>query len=170
MTYQREGTQNAIIIAEDDVLVRMVTADILTDAGYRVLEAGNAEEALRLLDVRPNVRVLLTDVNMPGNLDGYALARIVDMRWPGVGVIVISGRMQPRPGDLPARSRFHQKPVSASDLLEAVARLMPSAPITIPFTEAVAAVPVLPSAIKIGAPHADVGVTGSLAQPLPDPE
>src|SRR3954469_3859229 len=59
-----------ILLVEDEVLVRMVAADVLEDAGFTVLESTNAEEALRLLETRPDVQVLFTDVNMPGALDG----------------------------------------------------------------------------------------------------
>ena len=66
-----------ILLVEDEVLVRMVAADVLEDAGFTVLESTNAEEALTLLETRPDVQVLFTDVNMPGALDGLGLAQTV---------------------------------------------------------------------------------------------
>ena len=66
-----------ILLVEDEVLVRMVAADVLEDAGFTVLESTNAEEALRLLETRSDVQVLFTDVNMPGALDGLGLAQTV---------------------------------------------------------------------------------------------
>jgi CheY-like chemotaxis protein len=101
-----------ILLVEDETLVRMIASDVLTeDAGYRVIEAGNADEALTLLEVRHDVRLVFTDVDMPGSLNGYALARIVDMRWPGIGVIVTSGLNGPA-SETCRRSRvFSQSPI-----------------------------------------------------------
>ena len=72
-----------ILLVEDEVLVRMVAADVLEDAGFTVLESTNAEEALRLLETRPDVQVLFTDVNMPGALDGLGLRRPCTNDHPG---------------------------------------------------------------------------------------
>src|SRR4051794_27698124 len=91
-----------ILIVEDEPLVRMFASDLLTEeGGYRVIEAVNADEALILLETRHDVRLVFTDVDMPGQLNGFALARIVDMRFPGVKVIVTSARSRPGIGDLP---------------------------------------------------------------------
>jgi CheY-like chemotaxis protein len=79
-----ENRPPVILVVEDETLLRMLAGDILTeDAGYRVIEAVNADEALILLESRHDVRLVFTDVNMPGALNGFALARIVDMRFPG---------------------------------------------------------------------------------------
>ena len=89
--------RTVVLVAEDESLVRMFTADFLVEAGYTVIEASSAVAALRQLEVTPNVRVLLTDVEMPGEMDGLELAREVQSRWPEVVIIVTSdGRAQPR--------------------------------------------------------------------------
>ena len=111
----------AILIAEDEALLRMVAHDVLVEAGYSVIEAVNAGEALLLLDARPDTRVLFTDVRMPGSLDGFALAHIVSRKCPYVGILVASGDLRPRPADLPPGARFLPKPYSPSALLEAIA-------------------------------------------------
>jgi CheY-like chemotaxis protein len=95
-----------ILLVEDEVLVRMVAADVLEDAGFTVLESASAEEALRLLETRPDVQVLFTDVNMPGTLDGLGLAQTVHERSPGVSILIGSGRIRPSPGELPPGTRF----------------------------------------------------------------
>ena len=101
-----------ILLVEDEVLVRMVAADVLEDAGFTVLESTNAEEALRLLETRSDVQVLFTDVNMPGALDGLGLAQTVHERSPGVGILIGSGRIglppascRRGPGSSPSRMR-----------------------------------------------------------------
>ena len=109
-----------ILLVQDEVLVRMVAADVLEDAGFTVLESTNAEEALRLLETRPDVQVLFTDVNMPGALDGLGLAQTVHERSPGVGILIGSGRVRPDLGELPPGTRFIAKPYASSALTDAV--------------------------------------------------
>src|SRR3954447_9448148 len=108
-----------ILLVEDEVLVRMVAADVLEDAGFTILESTNAEEALRLLETRPDVQVLFTEVNMPGALDGLGLAQTVHERSPGVGILIGSGRVRPDPGELPPGTRFIAKPYASSALTDA---------------------------------------------------
>jgi CheY-like chemotaxis protein len=117
--------------SEDDFLtgcpvpVNTQSWDILTeDAGYRVIEAVNADEALILLESRHDVRLVFTDVNMPGSLNGFALARIVDMRFPGIKVIVTSGLARPGVGDLPKGKRFLPKPHAPSALITMVQEML----------------------------------------------
>src|SRR3954469_10335356 len=109
-----------ILVVEDEVLVRMVAADVLSDAGFTVLESASAEEALRLLEIRPDVQVLFTDVNMPGALDGLGLAQAVHNRSPGIGILIGSGRIRPGPGELPPGTRFIAKPYAPSALTDAI--------------------------------------------------
>ena len=69
--------KRTILIVEDEALVRVIGSDALEDAGYDVLEAASADEALRLLDANDDVRLLFTDIRMPGKLDGLQLANLV---------------------------------------------------------------------------------------------
>ena len=73
----------------------MYNVDMLSDAGFDVIEAGNADEALKLLTDISDIRVVFTDVEMPGRIDGFELADLVEARWPGIGVVVTSGRRLP---------------------------------------------------------------------------
>jgi len=165
-----------ILVVEDEPLVRMLISDILTeDGGYRVIEAVNADEALTLLEARHDVRLVLTDVDMPGTLNGFALARTIDLRFPGVKVIVASGRMAPGPGDLPNGVPFLSKPFAPSALLKITRQALGPAdsPIMIPTADNTAndaGAPVRPAAIKIDQSHTGIGIAGGLAQPLPEPE
>jgi CheY-like chemotaxis protein len=112
-----------VLIVDDEDLVRMVGSDILDEGGYRVLEAGNAAEALQCLESETEVVVLFTDVNMPGTPDGLGLARMVNSRWPEVKILVASGNVRPRAGDLPDDGVFLSKPYRADDLLSLVRQL-----------------------------------------------
>jgi CheY-like chemotaxis protein len=150
-------------------------ADHLTeDAGYRVIEAVNADEALILLESRHDVRLVFTDVNMPGALNGFALARIVDMRFPGIKVIVTSGLARPGVGDLPKGKRFLPKPYAPSALITMVQEMLGemAGPVMIPLDPPTVeqGSPVLPTALKISQMHTGIGAVGGLAQPLPEPE
>jgi CheY-like chemotaxis protein len=79
-----------ILVVEDDILVRMAAADHLRDAGHRVLEAADGQEALSLLRASEPIEVVFSDVNMPG-MDGIALARWIAAELPGVKVVLTSG-------------------------------------------------------------------------------
>lgn len=155
--------------------MRMFAWDILTeDAGYRVIEAVNADEALILLESRHDVRLVFTDVDMPGSLNGFALARMVDMRFPEIKVLVTSGHTRPGIGDLPKGKRFLPKPYAPSALIAMVQEMLDerAAPIMNspdPVTAEQGAL-VLPMAIKVGQMHSGIGAAGGLAQPLPEPE
>jgi DNA-binding NtrC family response regulator len=161
-----EPAAPVILVVEDDALVRMVVSDTLADAGYRVIDAVTADEALRLLNMRSDVRVVITDVRMPGKLDGFALARIVAERWPEVGLLVSSGDTWPAPGDLPPRARYVPKPCPPSALMTAVRTLLDETSASTDEVSVVGAAPVLPvSEVTKAAGQAAFG--GGLAQPLP---
>jgi|GEM_PF-482336 len=115
----------SILLVEDEALIRMSTADALIEAGYRVLEASAADEALLLLEARTDVRVLVTDVRMPGKLDGLALARLVGGRWPHIRIVVASGHAAPGDGAVPEGTAFVSKPYRTSMLLDRLRALAP---------------------------------------------
>ena len=108
-------SQALIIVADDDVLERMGASYMFSDAGYQVLEAGNADVALRFFETNADIRLLFTDVSMPGTINGAELARQVAERWPRVGIMMTSGR--PFPRDLPQSVRFHAKPYAPKEVL-----------------------------------------------------
>ena len=81
-----------------------------------MLEAESADEALRFFETNIDIKVLFTDVSMPGSMSGSDLAHHVAERWPGVGIIITSGR--PRPEPLPLGTRFHAKPYQPSNVLQ----------------------------------------------------
>ncbi len=91
-----------------------------------MLEAQDADEAFERLKRRDDIRVVLTDVAMPGSLNGFEFARLVAQGWPEVGVMVISGKAPPKEGDLPPNAVFVPKPVNSKTLVEKVRSLMSS--------------------------------------------
>jgi DNA-binding NtrC family response regulator len=110
-----------VLVVEDDTLVRDVIVDILLEAGFEALEAGCANEGLHALAGHP-IDAVITDIDMPGELDGMGLARRIGELWPRIGVIVISGGCG-RAAPLPRAALFLAKPFTASRLLHALAEL-----------------------------------------------
>lgn len=90
-TATSEDDRQVVLVVEDEVLVRMVIADYLRDCGYHVLEAGSGREAITLFEAQLAIDVVFSDVQMPGDTDGFALARWVRANRPGVHVILTSG-------------------------------------------------------------------------------
>jgi CheY-like chemotaxis protein len=108
-----------ILVVEDEILVRLTAVGIAEDAGFEVLWAATADEALSILEARADVRLVFTDVQMPGSMDGLRLAHAVRDRWPPVELIVTSGRRPIGASDLPDRGRFIAKPYDFDALSQA---------------------------------------------------
>jgi CheY-like chemotaxis protein len=118
-------TRPVVVVSEDELLVRMFTADFLDEAGYNVFQAANADEALALLRTRSDVQVLVTDVEMPqGAMNGFALARRVREELPGVAIMIVSGRAYPEPGDMPPGAMFLSKPFDPTRVLNGLRDLI----------------------------------------------
>ena len=101
---------NVVLVAEDQVFVRGTAADVLKDYGYQVIEVGSADDALAVLAERSReIRVLFTDITMPGSINGLALAHTVRRKWPWIGILITSGTARPPSSELPRGSRFLAK-------------------------------------------------------------
>lgn len=113
--------QPRVLVVEDEPLLRTFNSDMLMDAGFDVCEACDADEALLLLEqFGDDIRVVFTDVEMPGTLDGFALAARIEAKWPDICVIVTSGRRLPHPSfNAPAR-HFVAKPFKVAQVLEVI--------------------------------------------------
>ena len=119
-----ENEQPVALVVEDETLLRLHAAGLLEEHGFAVLEAANATEALNVLQSRSDVRLLFTDIQMPGNLDGMDLVREVHARWPRVLLVIASGRMKPPQAEIPDDGRFVSKPYGAQELFREVDDLM----------------------------------------------
>ena len=118
--------QPVILLVEDEALFRTMEVEVLRDAGFWVLEAQDADEAFECLKARDDISGVLTDVAMPGSLNGFEFARLVAQGWPEAGVLLISGRAPPKEGDLPPSAVFVRKPITSTALVEKVCALMAS--------------------------------------------
>ena len=105
-----------VLIVEDEFLIRLHAAQIIEEAGFDVIEASNADEAISILVVRSDITVLFTDVQMPGSMDGLKLAAAVKGRWPPIQIVATSGLVNVRSDDLPEGGRFLPKPYDPTQL------------------------------------------------------
>ena len=101
------------LVVDDEPLILMDTADLISDLGYSVVEAQTADEAYEFLDRHSSLQLLFTDVQMPGELDGFGLARVVAERWPHIRVVIASGAAFPGPDDLSGNAKFIRKPFTS---------------------------------------------------------
>jgi CheY-like chemotaxis protein len=120
---QLASRRAVVLIVEDEVLLRWQAIAIAEDAGFDVVEAATADEAIAELERRTDIRVVFTDVQMPGSIDGLRLAHVVRTRWPPIQIIATSGRLRLRDDDLPAGSRYLAKPYAVDELAIALREL-----------------------------------------------
>ena len=114
----------AVLVVEDDPLVRTLAVEIVEEAGYVALEAADADEAVAILEVRSDIAVLFTDINMPGSIDGLKLAHAVRDRWPPIKIVMVSGKVELSANDMPPNSRFFAKPYQASKMVSELRSLI----------------------------------------------
>jgi CheY-like chemotaxis protein len=117
---------DTVLVVEDEALIRFTIADDLREAGYRVIEAQDADEAIRILETDGDVRLVFTDIDMPGSMDGLRLSAVIRDRWPPVRIIVTSGKASPTQSALPSGSRFLTKPYTRAGVLGAMREMLAS--------------------------------------------
>jgi two-component sensor histidine kinase/ActR/RegA family two-component response regulator len=106
-----------VLVVEDEMVLRMRAVDIVEDAGFAAVEAVNADEALSILESRSDISLLLSDIQMPGSMDGLKLAHAVHERWPSIKIILVSGQVKLSDTDKPADSRFFGKPLEGKQMI-----------------------------------------------------
>jgi CheY-like chemotaxis protein len=116
-----------VLVVEDDTLLRMHAAEMIEEAGFEVIEAANADEAIKLLESRLDIAIVFTDIDMPGSMNGLKLAHAVANRWPPIRIVATSGHFQMRDGDLPEGGLFIAKPYLSQQILSTLRELAKSA-------------------------------------------
>lgn len=111
-----QAARPVVLLVEDEPLTRMDACLSLQDAGFEVLDAPDAEAALALVRDRPDISVMVTDVQMPGLMDGLMLARVVRTLRPQVRIVVTSGGLRLCAEDLPRGTAFVPKPYAVDGL------------------------------------------------------
>lgn len=112
--------RKVILIVEDEPFIRYDLVDFFEDAGFEVYEAGDADEAIRMMDTNESIRVVLTDVNMPGSMDGVKLAFYIRDRFPPTLLLIASGAHRLRASDIPPGATFFPKPFDPRALLRTI--------------------------------------------------
>lgn len=121
------GISRLILVVEDEPLIRMDIVDALEEAGYHVLEAGDAGEAIGLYAQHGSVSALLTDIDMPGQMNGLDLAALIRRQDSAIPIVVTSGRSGLRPSDLPHNGRFYPKPYRSREIVQGLASMLHAA-------------------------------------------
>ena len=116
--------RHTVLIVEHDELLQSLTADIMADAGFAALQAGDAGEALTTLESRSDIALMLTSVRMPGTMDGLGLVRTVYKRWPAIRIMVASSQVRLIGHNLPKDSRFFLKPYRAEMMISEIRSLI----------------------------------------------
>ena len=112
-----------VLVVDDEPLIRMSLGAFFEDEGYTVIEADSADTAIATLECHAAIHIVITDVQMPGSMDGLKLAHFVRDRWPPTILIVSSGVARLTGADLPSRSAFVAKPVDLQHIVQAIEQL-----------------------------------------------
>jgi CheY-like chemotaxis protein len=127
---QRKGTdlpnflkRVVVLVVEDEPFLRMVAVDLVEEAGFEPVQAANADQAVRILEARADIRIVFTDIDMPGSMDGMKLAIAIRGRWPPIEVILTSGLYNIETGELPPRSVFFRKPYNHNEIIATIQRM-----------------------------------------------
>ena len=119
----KRGSNPVVLVVEDEYWQRVHAADVIGRAGYDVVEANSADEAIKLLEARQDIRIVFTDIEMPGSMDGLRLARAIRDRWPPIELIITSGKHRLDAEQIPKRGKFLPKPYDPDALVETIKTL-----------------------------------------------
>lgn len=118
------NSKRVLLVVEDNALMRMSAIDLVLSAGYEVLVARDADEAIRILETCSGIDLVFSDVQMPGTMDGIEFAHRVRERWPPVKLVVASGKVLPHASSLLDGCQFFTKPYSEAAVVGAIVRLL----------------------------------------------
>ena len=113
-----------VLVVEDEPLLRLDAIDTIEAAGFDVVGASDADEAIAILERRSDIHLIFTDIQMPGSMDGLKLAHFVKNRWPPIKIIATSGHAKITEKDLPEGSRFLPKPYAIAEVASAIDQLV----------------------------------------------
>ncbi len=113
-----------VLVVEDDGIIRMGALDLVRRAGFEAIEAANADEAIKILELRRDIHLVFTDVEMPGTMDGLKLSHYIRERWPPIKLIVASGRTIIEQSQLPEGALFYAKPYDDNDIVQSILKMV----------------------------------------------
>lgn len=120
-----ENVSRTVLVVEDEAIIRMSAVSLVEDQGFDVLEASSADEAVGILEAHPEIRVVFTDIQMAGSMDGLLIA-YAHRRWPPLQFIVVSGEKSPTLIEMPEGSRFFSKPYDVPLVSQTLHEMMPA--------------------------------------------
>jgi two-component system, response regulator PdtaR len=118
-----QADRPVVLVVEDDWVQRMNVVETITLAGFEALEADNADDAIAVLETRQEITVVLTDITMPGSMDGLKLAAAIKLRWPSIRVVATSGVLKAHEVEMPEGSLFLSKPYGAEQIVDTLRQL-----------------------------------------------
>ncbi len=113
--------KTVVLVVEDEPIIRWNAVTTIEDAGYEVVEASNADDAIVLLELRADIALVFSDIEMPGSMDGLKLIECIRRQWPPVALVLTSGRRTPASEEMPSNTTFLRKPYPEDALLKALA-------------------------------------------------
>jgi len=123
MDARRAAAGQIVLVLDDEPLQRMTLADMLYEAGFWTVEAENADQALRMLESREDIRIVFLDIVMRHGIDGLALAKLIRRRWPHIHIVIASGKMYAPEEALPEDAVFFHKPYRSRDVVPVLHRM-----------------------------------------------
>jgi len=117
------NSNTVVLVIDDEPILRIAMMDLVEDAGFEVAGAANAKDAIRVLESRADVGLIVSDIHMPPGIDGMALAAIVRDRWPPIEIILVSGRLRANEVRMPEGSVFFSKPYRPADIVATISRM-----------------------------------------------
>jgi len=110
-------SKSVVLIVEDEPFLRMHAACLIEEAGFATLEAGDADDAIRLLETHPDIKMVFSDINLPGSMDSIRLSAAIRKRWPPVKLVLTSGKFRAGDSELPSGMPFLAKPYDPGHLV-----------------------------------------------------
>lgn len=113
-----------VLVVEDEPLIRLGLVGLLEESGYDTVEVGSADAAAELLARDSDAELVVSDVDMPGRLNGIDLAHLVAQKWPHIKLILVSGKVGLSKAQLPVGARFFPKPFNEPELISTIDTLV----------------------------------------------
>ncbi len=123
MTYREITCRPIVLVVEDEPILRMAAVDMVEDAGFIAVEAANATEAINILESRPDIQIVFSDIDMPRGIDGMKLAAAIRERWPPIHILLTSGHIHDREIKLPIDAVFFAKPYDERSIVAELRRM-----------------------------------------------
>ena len=112
-----------VLVIEDEPVLRLYVLDIAEEAGFEPIEATSAADAIRILEQRPDIRIVYMDLDMPRGVRGIEIAAAIRDRWPPIEIILTAAFLTRGDIVLPERAEFHPKPIQREWMIGAMRRM-----------------------------------------------